>query len=337
MRTFAIGFACLTLLMGCVPGDQDTGTSPSTILSPLNKDRTQGGPIVVFDGNPAECYAPDWSPANNFIAFAYYEPWAPRGSVARLPYVREELARLAHANYSDRISISPDGRRIAYTVGDSIFIVAATGGEPHFVVAPGCEPAWSPDGLSLVFTDNSNESGPSGLKTVSIDDGAVSDVTDGTYNDRYPCWTSQGKIIFHSNRPLPARPPGQGLWSVGRDGAEPPVAIAFSFSPPEDGIPILRKPDVCPQEAALVFELSWIRGPYIEGPEIAFLPTEGGTVVFPEKRVLGAYPAWDHEGGRIIFVGDYGHRYRCLLLLELDERLLYSDSDRKAPSASSSL
>jgi eukaryotic-like serine/threonine-protein kinase len=95
----------------------------------------------------------------------------------------------AHANW---FAISPDGRRLAFVAGGQLAIRHMDAIEVRAL--PGTEgatnPAWSPDGRSIAYTQSPNNR----LMIVPID-GAAPETTADQATGR-PAWLSDGEIVF---------------------------------------------------------------------------------------------------------------------------------------------
>jgi Tol biopolymer transport system component len=108
---------------------------------------------------------------------------------------------------------SPDGRRIAYTHGDSthvlqVHVVNVDGTDDHAVTHMSADegsaqlPAWSPDGRRLAF-QVSRRARPGHIWVVDLASGVARKLAphDSTYQDEVPAWFPDGKrIAFQSDR-----------------------------------------------------------------------------------------------------------------------------------------
>jgi eukaryotic-like serine/threonine-protein kinase len=107
---------------------------------------------------------------------------------------------------------SPDGKRIAYVVGDSVFVREARGesrGIARVVEAHGC--AWNPDGASVACSSGNaialtpgllfGNVSPSRVVSVRVRDGRVIPLTDSLSLNLSPVWSPDGRWVYYvSNR-----------------------------------------------------------------------------------------------------------------------------------------
>lgn len=145
-------------------------------------------------------------------------PWAARAAEPRVLEV-EDLFR------SQRVGdpqISPDGRRIAYTIttvdkaenrtDSDIWVVPADGGEPRRLASSpkhDRHPRWSPDGQSIVF--ESNRAGDFQIYIIRTDGGEAVQLTSLSTEAQQPVWSPDGRWIAfasavfpeHSHKPFP--------------------------------------------------------------------------------------------------------------------------------------
>jgi Tol biopolymer transport system component len=107
---------------------------------------------------------------------------------------------------------SPDGTRIAFTVGLDIFVMKADGtGRTNLTndlsgtrrcgrgYCPPDGPAWSPDGTKIAF--RSNRTGVYDLYVMNADGSGVTVLTADSATEGRPAWSPDGtKIAFSSDR-----------------------------------------------------------------------------------------------------------------------------------------
>jgi gamma-glutamyltranspeptidase/glutathione hydrolase len=93
---------------------------------------------------------------------------------------------------------APDGKRIAFSYLDRIWTSAADGKNgkalrPQSTVVER-EPAWSPDGKSIVFAADSGRGFD--IVAVSVSGGAPRQITRLAGDERWPSWTTDGRVVF---------------------------------------------------------------------------------------------------------------------------------------------
>ena len=128
---------------------------------------------------------------------------------------------------------SPDGQKIVFTSYDEpsptatnaeIYVMNADGTGQEQLTNNGVEkrgPAWSPNGLQILFACRQGMIGNNGLATFEIcvmeavANGHTTQLTFNNSNDLTPTWSPDGQeIIFH-------RTPANQLWKMRADGSDP--------------------------------------------------------------------------------------------------------------------
>jgi TolB protein len=135
-----------------------------------------GGPIVRFQGLRKRRLGGSMAPPAALAAGGGRFAWA------------------AFAGPSDDASSpawSPDGKEIAYTRHQQLWVVNADGTDPHQIVASGINPDWSPDGTKLAYYQ------PGGKVMVANADGSDPQVitTTGAQIPTDPAWSPNGSEL----------------------------------------------------------------------------------------------------------------------------------------------
>jgi TolB protein len=119
----------------------------------IYKISLQGGESQQVTRDPADDFAPHWSPDGTEIAFHSFRNGNRDIFVVSADGSRTETV-LAKPNQKLMPRFSPDGQSITYwSYPDSVFVVSRTAagwGEPHFM-GNGFGPEFSPDGTRLAF------------------------------------------------------------------------------------------------------------------------------------------------------------------------------------------
>ena len=167
-----------------------------------------GRSVPIVEDTTQTQSAPRWSPDGTRVLFLS------RGGVFSAPSfggpARQELAPRRSGDVT-WAAWAPDGDRIGYTVGDSLFVRAGDG-TTRFVASARelslC--SWSPDGEMLAcgsgnlqYAHANQQFGnlsPSELLVVHVQDGAIDTLTDRTASNESPVWAGPRRLLFISNR-----------------------------------------------------------------------------------------------------------------------------------------
>ena len=129
-----------------------------------------------------------FSPDGKYVYYSIRKDYSNRGSLYQVPALGGSATRLP-VDLDGRVSVSPDGKRLAYIRYDknryekALLIANADGSDERTILTQkgdaGCEycndVAWSPEGTSLAYADSS-ESGKARIMEVNISDGTVTPV-----------------------------------------------------------------------------------------------------------------------------------------------------------------
>lgn len=115
----------------------------------------------------------------------------------------------------ESLKFSPDGRRIAYASGQTIYVVAAEGGRSTSVTQ-GSQPVWAPDGKTLALLER--EGAKWHLSRISLDGQSKPERVMETATNIRPAWSPDGRWI--------AVAVTEGLALVSPDGKSKRVLIS---------------------------------------------------------------------------------------------------------------
>jgi hypothetical protein len=182
-------------------------------LDPTPLTNTAIGP------NRAAAALPAWSPRGTQIAYLAYHP----GGLERLTQLRILDLRGAQTLCTDagpfRPAWSPDGRCIAFTRHNQLWIYRRESNKAEALTQPTedpshlpygaphpypwhTSPAWSPDGTRLALVRTDGDGGRRHLCIMNADgSSAPTPLESGAYHDWDPEWTADGKsLIYTSDR-----------------------------------------------------------------------------------------------------------------------------------------
>jgi eukaryotic-like serine/threonine-protein kinase len=184
-----------------------------------------GRGIALTDDTTQVQSHPRWAPDGSRVLFLE------RGGVVSVPATGgPETAEVPPGRTGPVISAAwaPDGKRIAYVVGDSVFLRETRGesrGIARVFEAHGC--AWSPDARYLACSSGNaialapgllfGNASPSRVVSVRVGDGRVVPLTDSLSPNLSPAWSPDGRWVYY----LSSRYGPRDIFAQAVTGGEP--------------------------------------------------------------------------------------------------------------------
>jgi len=215
-----------------------------------------GGEARPADASFASEWFPAWSPDGDFVRFAacpagslplpgsrceWNETGKLGGAVRMVQMPRRALNRLA--------AWSPDGGRVAFAVGDTIFVASRADTTPRRIAVHTTRYesphslAWSPDGGTIAYVGGnplwlgSGNVFPSSIWVVDAEGGEPREVAPENFLNVSPAWLDRRHLLFVSNRDGPRAvyvvevgPRGRRGEPRAIPGVADPHSISYSIS-----------------------------------------------------------------------------------------------------------
>ena len=196
-------------------------------------------------------------------------------------------------------ALSPDGSQFILALQGTLWSLPAEGGDATMLTTPELdahEPAWSPDGETIVFYAFAADSFT--LWSMKPDGSALTQLTDGSADARYPSYSPDGTSILFASDPVD----GYQIWThdletgentklttAGQTGYEAPETPYFSGS----GNAVY--PVLSPDQSQLAF--------VIDGATDTLVVTDASadaelTTIYSEA-IIGA-PVWSPDGDSLV-------------------------------------
>jgi serine/threonine protein kinase/Tol biopolymer transport system component len=256
--------------------------------------------------NPGDYY-PTWSPDSRQIAFVRHSESGKEKSFYVIPALGGSERRLYTCpletrSYCSRLDWSPDGRTLVFPeptengLRSRITLLSLTDLSTQQLTSPpdqeyDCEPAFSPDGLSVAFARGSVGSGRRDLFVLTVSGGDPRRLTSGNSGDS-PVWTQDGREIVFSSELGGLR----SLWRIPVSGGTPrPVAgvgeMAFSPSISRKGNQLVYRRAV---ESTAVWRINLKDERHSLGPPVRVISARG----------INRRPNFSPDGKRVAFESD---------------------------------
>lgn len=180
--------------------------------------------------------------------------------------------------------ISPDGNRIAFTLGDgqatSLWIINRDGSHPKILYGPGWDPTWSPDGEKILFASYDQYNSIQ-LFTIDLDGLNLKQVTQMDLLRGRSDWSPDGKwAVTYAGEPW-----ARELFSFPMDGGEPEL-----LTPPGGNS---QGPSISPDGRWVAFTAYFGEIGNEDGCEIYIIRTDGTQLTrLTENDYCDWQPRW---------------------------------------------
>jgi Tol biopolymer transport system component len=164
-----------------------------------------------------------WAPDGRSVYVRLGQGLGPPLGIWQLPLDGSAPRRIADDDLIARargdVTISPDGRRIAASVGGTLFVANADGTDPRAVVPAGASgPIWSPIGTQVAYVVGSADGVTDDIRVVDVASGTDRTVVAGlkVNGPGLLGWSPAGDLILFAG--LDQQGSSSSLWSINADG-----------------------------------------------------------------------------------------------------------------------
>lgn len=195
------------LLFAATRASENASRRRGLFFADLSSSKVFNVPIAGFQGAQEQA----WLPGRQELLYLGFAPTqGASGRSAATSPLPPSIRRVKRDGTGDRalagtsaasgLSVSPDGRRVAYSA--RFITVSDVDGTNARTLSEGRDPAWSPDGTRLiysVFSSDGNSNAQSLLHVMGADGSNPTRIASSTGFDAEPDWSPDGRrIVFHS-------------------------------------------------------------------------------------------------------------------------------------------
>ena len=130
-----------------------------------------GKKVTELTSGPFDDREPAWLPDGSGLVFSSDRSNDVQYKIWQLNLADKSLTQITRGNGAEsNPAVSADGKRLTYADAGNIYTLALGGASAPVLVAPGAAPAWTPDGMALVYQNGARQLVVAGREVTTSED-----------------------------------------------------------------------------------------------------------------------------------------------------------------------